>query len=223
MLILSHTKNNNINFLNAALEQLNYVTGSNAHNLSFITGTGKKSPLHPHHRPSEADGITEPIPGLIVGGPNQYLNDPVLQQHFNQDTPPALCYIDDVGSYASNEIAINWNAPLVFVAGYFNTFSTTSVEEEENFIPQGFYLDQNYPNPFNSSTIINWYSPESGWQTIKLYDTLGSELETIAEGYFLKGNHSHLFQIDSFLPSGVYYYQLRTDNSVLSKKMIYLK
>lgn len=223
LLILSHTKNNNLNYLKAALEQLNYVTGCNAHNLSFITGVGIKYPMHPHHRPSEADGIVEPIPGLIVGGPNQYLNDPVLQQHFNQNTPPALCYIDDVGSYASNEIAINWNAPLVLVSGYFNNISTTSIEEDNEFNPQGFYLEQNFPNPFNSSTRINWYSPETGWQTIKLYDTLGRELETIAEGYFLKGNHSHLFQIDSFLPSGVYYYKLNCGSSFLSKKMIYLK
>lgn len=223
LLILSHTKNNNINFLNAALEQLNYVTGSNAHNLSFITGTGKKSPLHPHHRPSEADGISEPIPGLIVGGPNQYLNDPVLQQHFNQNTPPALCYIDDVGSYASNEIAINWNAPLVFVSGYFNNLLINSVEDENEFSPLGFYLEQNFPNPFNSATRINWYSPQSGWQKIKLFDSLGRELQTIAEGIYDAGFHSALLSMDSLLPSGVYYYQLRTENSVLSKKMIYLK
>ncbi|AFH50299.1 Cellodextrinase [Ignavibacterium album JCM 16511] len=223
LLLLSYSKNNNINFLNAALEQLNYVTGSNAHNLSFITGTGKKSPLHPHHRPSEADGISEPIPGLIVGGPNQYLNDPVLQQHFNQNTPPALCYIDDVGSYASNEIAINWNAPLVFVSGYFSNLLINSVEGEKQFSPQGFYLEQNFPNPFNSATRINWYSQQNGWQKIKLYDSLGRELQTIAEGFYNAGFHSLLFSMDSSIPSGVYYYQLRTDNSVLSKKMIYLK
>lgn len=223
LLILAHTINNNINYLTAALEQLNYVTGSNAHNLSFITGIGKKYPMHPHHRPSEADGIAEPIPGLIVGGPNQYLNDPILQQHFNQSTPPALCYIDDVGSYASNEIAINWNAPLVFVAGYFNNFSTTSVENEQELLPQGFYLEQNFPNPFNSSTRINWYSPVSGLQKIKLYDTLGRELKTIAEGFYDSGIHSELFFIDSLLPSGVYYYQFSCGSITLSKKMIYLK
>ncbi|MFN3873546.1 MAG: glycoside hydrolase family 9 protein [Ignavibacterium sp.] len=223
LLILCFTKNNNINFLNAAMQQLNYVTGSNAHNLSFITGIGKKYPLHPHHRPSQADGITEPIPGLIVGGPNQYLNDPVLQQYFNQNTPPALCYIDNVGSYASNEIAINWNAPLVFVAGYFNNLSTTSVEEENDFPVQGFYLEQNFPNPFNSSTRINWYSPLSSWLKIQLFDSLGREIKTITEGFFQAGSHSLLFTIDNELPSGVYYYRLSYDKSFRSKKMIYLK
>ncbi len=223
LLILGFSKSTNNNYLNASLQQLNYVTGSNAHNLSFITGVGEKYPMHPHHRPSEADGISEPIPGLIVGGPNQFLDDPVLQQHFNQNTPPALCYIDDVGSYASNEIAINWNAPLVFVSGFLKGLSTTSVEEESNFNPTGFYLEQNFPNPFNSSTRINWYSSNSGWQNLKLYDSLGRELQTIAEGFYEAGFHSELFSIDNFLPSGIYFYKFNFGKSTITKKMIYLK
>lgn len=223
LFILAYAKNNDSDFLTAALRQLDYVVGSNAHNISFVTGIGKKYPLHPHHRPSEADGITEPVPGLIAGGPNQYLNDPVLQQHFNQNTPPALCYIDDVGSYASNEIAINWNAPLVFVSGYFNSLSTTSVENHDNFSPQGFYLEQNFPNPFNSSTRINWYSPVNSWLKIQLFDSLGRELKTITENYFSAGFHSLLFTIDDELPSGVYCYRLSFSNSFIARKMIYLK
>lgn len=223
LFILAYAKNNDSDFLTAALRQLDYVVGSNAHNISFVTGIGKKYPLHPHHRPSEADGITEPVPGLIAGGPNQYLNDPVLQQHFNQNTPPALCYIDDAGSYASNEIAINWNAPLVFVSGYFNSLSTTSVENHDNFSPQGFYLEQNFPNPFNSSTRINWYSPVNSWLKIQLFDSLGRELKTITENYFSAGFHSLLFTIDDELPSGVYCYRLSFSNSFIARKMIYLK
>ena len=72
--------------------------------------------MHPHHRPSVADGVVNPVPGLLAGGPDQFLSDPSLQSLFNTSTPPALCYIDNVNSYASNEIAINWNAPLVFVS-----------------------------------------------------------------------------------------------------------
>jgi endoglucanase len=44
--------------------------GRNAVGISFVTGFGAQSPQHPHHRPSEADRIAAPIPGLIVGGPN---------------------------------------------------------------------------------------------------------------------------------------------------------
>jgi endoglucanase len=66
--------------------------------------------MHPHHRLSFADGIAESISGLLVGGPNREKQDGLK---YNPE--PELSYLDDVKSYASNEIAINWNAPLVYV------------------------------------------------------------------------------------------------------------
>ena len=62
-------------------------------------------------------------------------------------------------------------------------------------LPTGFVLYQNYPNPFsaqggNSGTTISWQSAVGSWQTIKLYDVLGREIETIVDGYYEAGNHS---------------------------------
>jgi endoglucanase len=68
--------------------------------------------MHPHHRQSEADGIIEPVPGLLVGGPNMGMQDDCSYPLKEIET----AYIDDVCSYASNEIAINWNAPAVYLA-----------------------------------------------------------------------------------------------------------
>ncbi len=68
--------------------------------------------MHPHHRPSEADGIVEPVPGLLAGGPNPSMQDKCQYP----SALPDEAYVDDVCSYASNEIAINWNAPLVYLA-----------------------------------------------------------------------------------------------------------
>ncbi|MEI9807613.1 MAG: glycoside hydrolase family 9 protein [Bacteroidota bacterium] len=73
---------------------------------------GTKSTQHPHHRPSAADGITEPVPGLLAGGPNPGRQDKCEYEL----TEPETCYADTECSYASNEIAINWNAPLVYLA-----------------------------------------------------------------------------------------------------------
>lgn len=98
-------------YLDAALSNLDYILGKNATGYSFVTGVGYKSPMHPHHRLSFADGVAEPIPGLLVGGPNRGKQDGLK---YNDE--PELSYLDDVNSYASNEIAINWNAPLVYVA-----------------------------------------------------------------------------------------------------------
>ncbi|HYG40109.1 MAG TPA: glycoside hydrolase family 9 protein, partial [Cytophagales bacterium] len=100
-------------YLNYALANLDYLLGRNATGYSFVTGFGDKSPKHPHHRPSEADEVKEPVPGLLVGGPNSGKQDGCSYPH----SLPSESYVDEYCSYASNEIAINWNAPFVYLAG----------------------------------------------------------------------------------------------------------
>jgi endoglucanase len=72
--------------------------------------------MNPHHRPSGADGIDEPVPGFILGGPNMHKQD--RQQVKYASDFPAKSYQDVQDSYASNEVCLNWNAPAVFVLGY---------------------------------------------------------------------------------------------------------
>jgi len=98
----------------------------------------------------------------------------------------------------------------------------SDVEDEET-LPKEFSLYQNHPNPFNPSTTIIWQSPVSDWQTIKIYNTLGQEVETIVNEYLEAGLHSKLYIVNSTLPSGVYFYQLKAGAFVQTKKMIYLK
>jgi endoglucanase len=100
-------------YFNAALSNLDYILGRNATGYSFVTGYGTKTPMHIHHRPSEADGIVAPVPGLLAGGPNPGRQDKCTYA----SSIPDEAYTDDVCSYASNEIAINWNAPLVYLSG----------------------------------------------------------------------------------------------------------
>ena len=103
-------------YLDAAADDLHYLLGRNSFGLSWVTQAGRRPFHNPHHRPSGADANPEPWPGLLSGGPNRYGGDPVIEAM--PATPPARRYADDQRSYASNEIAINWNAPLVFlVAG----------------------------------------------------------------------------------------------------------
>jgi endoglucanase len=98
----------------AAFDNLHYVLGRNAFGVCWVTGLGTNPFLHPHHRPTAACSGGRAWPGLLSGGPNAGRQDPVLS-HLPADTPPALCWVDEQGSYAGNEVAINWNAPLVFV------------------------------------------------------------------------------------------------------------
>jgi endoglucanase len=101
-------------YLAAALGNLDYLLGRNATGYSFVTGYGARTPMHPHHRPSIADSVVAPVPGFLVGGPN--INAP--QQDRCTTYPsvvPDETYTDDACSYASNEIAINWNAAFAYL------------------------------------------------------------------------------------------------------------
>jgi endoglucanase len=116
ILIQAYNLTKDKSYLDAAIASLDYILGRNGTGFSYVTGFGEKSTMHPHHRPSEADGIAEPIPGFLAGGPNPSQQD-------QKDCPgveypsdkPGTSYLDHVCSYASNEIAINWNAPLVYL------------------------------------------------------------------------------------------------------------
>ena len=106
-------------YIDHALTNLDYLLGRNATGYSFVTGIGTYSVMHPHHRPSVADGIAEPVPGLLSGGPN-----PGRQDRCNYEfTEPETAFTDQDCSYASNEIAINWNAPAVYLAAAIEALS----------------------------------------------------------------------------------------------------
>ena len=96
-----------------ALQNADYLLGRNATGYCYVTGFGDLSPMHPHHRPSDADGIEKPFPGMLVGGPNPGQQDKKDMKAAYPSQVPDESYIDDMQSYASNEIAINWNASLV--------------------------------------------------------------------------------------------------------------
>jgi endoglucanase len=111
-LIQAYKLSNDPKYLVYALDNLDYLLGRNGTGYSYVTGHGSKTPMHPHHRPSASDGVVDPVPGLLVGGPN-----PGMQDHIRvPSTVPDEAYIDDDRAYAVNEIAINWNAPMAYLA-----------------------------------------------------------------------------------------------------------
>jgi endoglucanase len=100
-------------YLDTCVDQIGWIFGRNYYNRSQVTGIGINPPLHPHHRPSRADGIDAPWPGLLVGGGN----NTSTQSGGNKNG--ATNWIDDVEAYELNEVAINWNAPLVYALASF--------------------------------------------------------------------------------------------------------
>ena len=101
-------------FVEAAADNVHYLLGRNPFSLSYVTQLGSNPVRHIHHRPSAAANLSAPWPGLLSGGPNAKRDDPEMQKLLPATTPPARMFLDLQNSYGSNEVAINWNAALVF-------------------------------------------------------------------------------------------------------------
>ena len=116
--------------LDAAQSQLDWVLGRNPLGVSFVTGQGVRTPMHVHHRPSQADGIDDPLPGWLSGGPNPGQQDAKdCRGVAYPSSLPALSWLDHGCSYASNEVAINWNAPLVYVAAALQVLTPAAASQ----------------------------------------------------------------------------------------------
>ncbi|NWF87955.1 MAG: T9SS type A sorting domain-containing protein, partial [Ignavibacteriaceae bacterium] len=97
----------------------------------------------------------------------------------------------------------------------------TSINDENSSF-MDFRLEQNYPNPFNSGTKITWQSPISGHILVRVFNILGTEVIKLVDEVKPSGTYEVEFD-GSNLSSGVYFYQLVTQNLIQTKKMILLK
>ena len=119
LLLVAHHFHSDQSAREAALDNLHYLVGRNCLGVSWVTQLGVRPFQHPHHRPSAADGIAAPWPGLLSGGPNAHGGDSVADKLPKQ--PPMRMWVDDQRAYSMNEIAINWNAPMVFLLAAANS------------------------------------------------------------------------------------------------------
>ena len=94
----------------AAEKQLHYLLGVNPVGYCYVSCYGSQPMLHPHHRPSVTTGVC--VPGLLSGGAASGMMDAVAREHL-QDAPAGKSFVDDHGSYSTNEICVYWNSPMV--------------------------------------------------------------------------------------------------------------
>ncbi|MBI4547715.1 MAG: T9SS type A sorting domain-containing protein [Ignavibacteriae bacterium] len=122
------------------------------------------------------------------------------------------------------------NENIGAVVGTFGTILRTTtggvvgVEESPvaDLFPQRFKLDQNYPNPFNPVTVISFQLPVSSWVTLKVYDVLGREVETLVSEELKPGRYEVTWDARQFA-SGVYFYQIKAGNYLEVKKALLLR
>lgn len=123
---------------------------------------------------------------------------------------------------AFGKAAENYNVGFLRQLFFTKWSDVTGVEPEPGIIPTDYILYQNYPNPFNPITTIKFSTPHSGNVLLKVFNLLGQEIETLVDEYLPSGNFSVQFAGQN-LPSGIYIYELRTENFTTTKKMVLLR
>ena len=133
------------------------------------------------------------------------------------------------GTWSNLESVHFVNENVGWVVGYYGTILKTTnggvtfVEEHQiDEMPKEFLLSQNYPNPFNPSTKIQYQVSNISHVSLVVYDILGNEIETMVNEEKSPGKYETNWNAAG-LPSGVYFYQLRTGSFVETKKMILLR
>jgi endoglucanase len=110
-------------YLNAVAESMDYILGRNPLDQSYVTGYGERPLENPHHRfwAYQVDHrFPKAPPGIVSGGPNSGLQDPYVQAAGLAGCAPEKCFVDNMEAWSANEITINWNAPLAWVAAYLD-------------------------------------------------------------------------------------------------------
>lgn len=118
----AHRLTGETRYLHAVMESMDYLLGRNALSFSFVSGYGANAMTNPHHRfwaNQDFAGFPPPPPGVIAGGPNNGLNDPYAAAALSE-APPAKRYLDNIEAFSTNEVTINWNAPLAWVVTYLD-------------------------------------------------------------------------------------------------------
>lgn len=118
-------------YLDGIAEGMDYLLGRNPLTRSYISGYGENAAQNMHHRfwANQKDPtLPNPPAGVVSGGPNSSIQDPVAQVRL-VGCAPQHCYLDDIDSWSTNELTINWNAPLVWVSSLLHEASRRGVLE----------------------------------------------------------------------------------------------
>lgn len=227
------------------LLNLDYIFGRNFLNQCYVSGIDSvsKPRLRGFHEWMKALNTTPwHFPGALAGGPNQgpeandvsypnglpypiwgYWGDPANPR--TSSTPVDGRFTDN-DSWSTNEVAINWNAPLLYNLYAAKNIADGGIVSEvstgQSTIPASATLHQNYPNPFNNSTIIEYEISREADVHIAVYDDIGKLVTTLVDQHQSPGVHRIQFDAKE-LSSGVYFYTIKAGSLTETKQLQLLK
>nr|MCU0343593.1 Type 1 glutamine amidotransferase-like domain-containing protein [Ignavibacterium sp.] len=159
------------------------------------------------------------IPYMIIDARETTKVDSSTYRASSSIGPRQVVAMNDLRISLTNYPDINY----LLETGHFDNLTDMRSKDESNLNPEDFILYQNYPNPFNPGTTINFLLKNSGNVTLKIFDSLGKEIQTLIDDYYESGYHSNFYVLNSKLSSGVYFYRLSTKDYSETKSMVLLK
>jgi hypothetical protein len=127
--------------------------------------------------------------------------------------------------FTNDSILFNENAEVTLLPWDYVVYEIgsgiTGIERNETLLRE-YNLNQNYPNPFNPSTKIGFNIPEQGVVSLKVFNLLGEEVKTLLTRELKKGTYNIDFN-DANYSSGIYFYSIRVNNYIATKKMVLMK
>ncbi len=158
------------------------------------------------------DTLTCPVKNFVALGENTTPNYPLSLYRIEIQLAGAKVYGDTYqGTFYIDNLRVRYP-------------NATTKVENDGLLLNGYQLYQNYPNPFNPSTVISWQQPKASVVKLKLYDLLGKEICTLVNNELPAGFHSKNFSAKEYnLASGIYFYQLQSQDFLQTKKMILIQ
>ncbi|HEX8572360.1 MAG TPA: glycoside hydrolase family 9 protein [Allosphingosinicella sp.] len=121
LLAIAHDLTGKRRYRDGVVDSMDFILGRNPLDRSFVSGYGARPMLNPHHRfwARQADPrYPPPPPGALSGGPNNRMMTDEVAPSIKGKCAPQMCWLDDYRAFSLNEVAINWNAPLVWVSAW---------------------------------------------------------------------------------------------------------
>ena len=121
LIALAHDFTGAARYRDAVVDSMDFILGRNPLDVSFVSGFGARAMRNPHHRfwaHSVDPSLPPPPPGAISGGPNSTNMSDDVAKTLKGKCAPQKCWADDIRAFSLNEVAINWNAPLVWVSDW---------------------------------------------------------------------------------------------------------
>jgi hypothetical protein len=147
-----------------------------------------------------------------------------LESYMIQQLQPGTydLYVNRIGYTSATRTVTLGNVNIDTIDFYLDTVSLIGIQTISTEVPKEFRLEQNYPNPFNAETVIRYQLSVNSFVSLKVYDLLGREVQTLVSEQFRPG----IYQVSwdaSNLASGVYVYRLQAGDFAESKRMVLIK